>query len=63
MKPLMVENSVQLSRRDGITANVSFLFIRFTGYIAGAQVTRILEKTKVMYRSIFTPPPEDCSRV
>ncbi len=63
MKLLMVEDSVQLSRRDGITIILAFLFIWFTGYITGAQVTRILEKTKVMYDCIFTPAPEDSSRV
>jgi hypothetical protein len=63
MKLLIVDDSVKLSRGDGIIITFAFLFIWFTGYITGAQVTRILEKTKVMYDCIFTPAPEDSSRV
>jgi len=63
MKLLVVKDSVQLSKRDGIIMMLVFLIIWFTGYTTGAQVTRILEKTKVMYECIFTPAPEDSSRV
>jgi hypothetical protein len=63
MKLLVVKDSVQLSKRDGIIMMLVFLIIWFTGYTTGAQVTRILEKTKVMYDCIFTPAPEDSSRV
>jgi hypothetical protein len=63
MKLLLVDDSVQLSKRDGIIIVVVFVFVWFTGYATGAQVTRILEKTKVLYDCIFTPAPEDSSRV
>jgi hypothetical protein len=63
MKLLVGKDSVQLSKRDGIIMMLVFLIIWFTGYTTGAQVTRILEKTKVMYDCIFTPAPEDSSRV
>jgi hypothetical protein len=63
MKLLVVKDSVQLSKRDGIIMTLILLIIWFTGYTTGAQVTRILEKTKVMYDCIFTPAPEDSSRV
>jgi hypothetical protein len=63
MKLLVVKDSVQLSKRDGIIMMLILLIIWFTGYTTGAQVTRVLEKTKVMYDCIFTPAPEDSSRV
>src|SRR5688572_4589751 len=63
MKLLLVDDSVQLSKRDGIIIVVVFVFVWFTGYVTGGQVTRILEKTKVWYDCIFTPAPEYSSRV
>jgi hypothetical protein len=63
MKLLLVDDSVQLSKRDGIIIVVVFVFVWFTGYATGAQVTRILEKNKVWYDCIFTPAPEYSSRV
>jgi hypothetical protein len=63
MKLLLVDDSVQLSKRHGIIIVVVFVFVWFTGYATGAQVTRIFEKKKVVYDCIFTPAPEDSSRV
>jgi len=39
------------------------VLIWLTGYITGAKVTRILEKTNVVYDRVFLPAPEHSSRV
>ena len=59
MKLLVIRDSVQLSKRDAIIIILIFPFIWVTGYTTGAQVTRVWEKTAVMYDWIFTPAPED----
>ena len=63
MKLLVVRDSVQLSTRDVIIIISVFLFMWVMGYMTGAQVTRVWEKTAVMYDCIFTPAPEDSNRV
>ena len=63
MKLLVVRDSVQLSTREVITIISVFLFMWVMGYTTGAQVTRVWEKTAVMYDCIFTPAPEDSNRV
>jgi hypothetical protein len=63
MKLLIVKDSARLSTREAIVIVLVVFFIWFTGYITGAEVTRILEKTRVVYDCIFTPAPEDSSRV
>jgi hypothetical protein len=63
MKLLMIENSVQLSRNEPFVIILVVLFIWIMGYTTGAEVTRIWEKTSIMYDCIFTPAPEDSSRV
>ena len=39
------------------------VFIWFTGYFTGAEVTRIWKTTKVIYDCIFLPATEDSGRV
>ena len=63
MKLLVVRDSVQLSTRDVIIIISVFSFMWVTGYTTGAQVTRVWEKTAVMYDCIFTPAPADSNRV
>ena len=63
MKLLVVRDSVQLSTREVIIIISVFSFMWVMGYTTGAQVTRVWEKTAVMYDCIFTPAPEDSNRV
>jgi hypothetical protein len=63
MKLLMMEDSVRLSKNEAIVIVLVVLFIRIMGYTTGAEVTRMWEKTTVMHDWIFTPAPEDSSRV
>ena len=48
MKLLMIEDSVQLSKNEAIVIILVVLFIWIMGYITGAEVTRMCEKTTVM---------------
>jgi hypothetical protein len=63
MKLLMIEDSVRLSRTEAFVIILVVLFIWIVGYTTGAEVTRIREKSSVKYDCIFTPAPEDSSRV
>jgi hypothetical protein len=63
MKLLMIEDSVRLLKSEAIPIILVVLFIWIMGYITGAEVTRMWEKTTVMHDCIFTPAPEDSSRV
>jgi len=54
---------VQLTNREAIAIVVFTVLIWLTGYITGAKVTRILEKTNVVYDRVFLPAPEHNSRV
>ena len=60
---LVVGIIVQLTRREAIILVFVILFIWLTGYLTGAKVTRISEKTKVKFNCIFLPAPEDSDRV
>jgi hypothetical protein len=42
---------------------VFFLLTWFVGYVTGAEVTRIWEKSAVIHDCIFVPAPENSSRV
>jgi hypothetical protein len=54
---------VQLTNRETIAIVLFTLFIWFTGYFTGAEVTRIWENTKIIYECIFLPAPENSDRV
>jgi hypothetical protein len=54
---------VKLTKREAITLVLFTLFIWFSGYFTGAEVTRIWKNTKVIYDCIFLPAPEDSGRV
>ena len=62
MKLLMFEDSVRLSQNEAIVIVLVVLCIWIMGYTTGAEVTRMCEKTTVLH-CIFTPAPEDSSRV
>ena len=55
--------TVRLTTSEAIVLTLFFLLIWFAGYMTGAEVTRIWEKTGVIYDCIFLPAPEDSSRV
>jgi hypothetical protein len=55
--------TVQLTKREAITLVLFTLFIWFSGYLTGVEVTRIWKNTKVIYDYIFLPAPEDSGRV
>jgi hypothetical protein len=63
MKLLMIEDSVRLSKNEAIVTALVVLFIWIMGYITGAEVTRMWEKSTVMHDCILTPAPQDSSRV
>jgi hypothetical protein len=63
MKGLVVEGTVRLTKYEVIVILLTVLLIWFSGYTTGAEVTRILEKTRVIYDCIFIPAPENSSRV
>lgn len=54
---------MQVTTREAITIVLFTVFTWFLGYITGAEVTRIWEKTMVKFDCIFQPAPEDSSRV
>ena len=54
---------VQLTRREAIILVFVILLMWLTGYLTGAKVTRISEKTIVKFDCIFLPAPEDSDRV
>src|SRR5918992_1523826 len=62
MKGLIVKDTVRLTKHEVIVIVLIVLLIWFTGYITGAEVTRTLEKTRVIYDCIFIPAPENSSR-
>ena len=55
--------SVRLTGREAIVMTLFFLLIWFAGYMTGAEVTRIWEKSGFIHDCIFVPAPEDSSRV
>jgi hypothetical protein len=55
--------TVRLTSGEAIVITLFFLFIWFAGYMTGAEVTRIWEKTGVIHDCIFLPAPENSSRV
>jgi hypothetical protein len=55
--------TVRLTGREAIVITLFFLLIWFAGYMTGAEVTRIWEKSGVIYDCIFVPAPENSSRV
>ena len=55
--------TVRLTGREAIVITLFFLLIWFAGYMTGAEVTRIWEKSGVIHDCIFVPAPEDSSRV
>ena len=60
---MVMEITVQLTKRDAIILVLAVLFIWFTGYLTGVNVTRSWEKTAVRHDCIFMPAPENSSRV
>ena len=63
MKLLMIEDSVRLLKSEAILIILVVLFIWNMGYITEAEVTRMWEKATIMHDCIFTPAPENSSRV
>lgn len=57
------DKKMQVTTREAITIVLFTVFTWFLGYITGAEVTRIWEKTMVKFDCIFQPAPEDSSRV
>ena len=55
--------TVRLTRREAIVITVFFLLTWFVGYVTGAEVTPIWEKSAVIHDCIFLPAPENSSRV
>ena len=55
--------TVRLTTSEAIVVTLVFLLIWFAGYMTGAEVTRIWEKTGVIYDCIFLPAPENSNRV
>ena len=55
--------TVRLTRAEAIVITLFFLLIWFAGYMTGAEVTRIWEKSRVIYDCIFLPAPENSDRV
>ena len=55
--------TVRLTRGEAIVITLFFLLIWFAGYLTGAEVTRIGEKSRVIYDCIFLPAPENSDRV
>jgi hypothetical protein len=55
--------TVRLTTSEAIVITLVLLLIWFAGYMTGAGVTRIWEKTEVIYDCIFLPAPEDINRV
>jgi hypothetical protein len=55
--------SVRLTRREAIVITLFFLLKWSVGYITGAEVTRIWNKSAVIHDYIFVPAPENSSRV
>ena len=55
--------TVRLTRGEAIVITLFFLLIWFAGYMTGAEVTRIWEKSRVIYDCIFLPAPENSDRV
>ena len=55
--------TLRLTTGEAIVITLFFLLIWFAGYMTGAEVTRIWEKTGVVYDCIFLPAPENSSRV
>jgi hypothetical protein len=59
----MTKITVRLTTGEVIAITLFFLLVWFAGYIIGAEVTRIWEKTMVEFDCIFQPALEDSSRV
>jgi hypothetical protein len=55
--------TVRLTGRGAIVVTLFFLLIWLAGYMTGAEVTRIWEKSGVIHDCIFVPAPENSSRV
>ena len=61
--PGLSEVTVRLTTGEAIVITLVFLLIWFAGYMTGAEVTLMWEKTRVIYDCIFLPAPENSSRV
>jgi hypothetical protein len=57
----MSKFNVRLTRREAVVITVFFLLTWFVGYVTGAEVTRIWEKSAVIHDCIFVPAPENSS--
>ena len=55
--------TLRLTTGEAIVITLFFLLIWFAGYMTGAEVTRIWEKSAVIHDCIFLPAPENSSRV
>lgn len=55
--------TVRLTTGEAIVVTLVCLLIWLAGYVTGAEVTLIREKTRVIYDCIFLPAPENSSRV